>query len=61
MKIETKDLPDGYIIALSHLKGKKEEIVSIFIDENDYKEEDMLACMKRAFELLLERERENKL
>ena len=48
MKIETKDLPDGYIIALSHLK-KEEEIVSIFIDENDYKEEDMLACMKRSF------------
>ena len=61
MKIETKDLPDGYIILLSHLKKGNEEIVSIFIDENDYKEEDMLACMKRTFELLLERERENKL
>ena len=57
MEIETKDLPNGYIIALSHFNKNKEEIVSIFIDENDYKEEEMLTCMKRAFDELLEKEK----
>ena len=61
MQIETKNLLDGYIIVLSHFKKDREEIVSVFIDEKDYKEGEMLGYMKRAFNGLLEKERVNKL
>ena len=35
MKIETDNLPDGYILVLVHKKGKIREEVGVFIDEKD--------------------------
>ena len=55
MEIKTDNQPNGYRIVLSHKRGKKVELIDIFVDDKDMEEEKLLSCIKSGFRCLQEK------